>query len=105
VYVDGHVETLRRVIPLRAEEWERVAPRGEWNLEVRFLAHEIYTDKREIDIDGFHVRILAISFADFCGDRPDDATLLSIYHEHMTVRLNEARTPQSVRDRYVALTA
>ena len=31
VYVDGHVETLRRVIPLRAEEWERVAPRGEWN--------------------------------------------------------------------------
>lgn len=104
VYVDGHIDTLRRVIPLRAEEWERVAPRDEWDLEVRFIAHQISAGDREVEIYGFRVRILAISFADFCGDRPATATLLPLYHEHMTLRLNEARTPQSVRDTYVELT-
>ena len=105
VYVDGHVETLRRVIPLRAEEWERVAPRAEWKLEVRFLAHDVSAEGREIEIDGFRVKIVPIAFADFCRDPPDAASLLPIYKEHMTLRLNEARTPQTVRDRYVRLTA
>ena len=103
VYVDGHVETLRRVIPLRAEEWERVAPRAKWSLEVRFLAHEVVAADREIEIDGFRVRIVATSFSDFCRSAPTPASLLPSYREHMILRLNEARTPQSVRDAYLEL--
>ena len=40
VYVDGHAQTLRRVLPLRIEEWERIAGVQEWNIEIilsRFL--------------------------------------------------------------------
>jgi hypothetical protein len=105
VYVDGHIEALRRVIPLRSEEWERVAPRGEWSLDVRFLAHDVTADRRELEIDGFRVQIVPFTFADFCSHQPDGATLLPIYHAHMTLRLNEARTPQTVRDRYIELTS
>jgi hypothetical protein len=106
VYVDRHLQSLRRIIPLRAEGWERSAPREEWTLKIVFLAHNIEgAEARVAEISGYRVEVVVETYSKFCQDAPPSHVLLPAYEEHVVTRLNQIGTPQSVRNRYIGIVA
>ena len=103
IYVGGHIETLRRVIPLRIEEWERIAELSEWQLEVVFIAQKPDAAARIVEIAGIPISIRFVSFADFFAPPPAASDLRVAIAEQVNVHLNQKRTPQRVRDLYLEL--
>jgi hypothetical protein len=105
VYVGGHIETLRRVIPLRLEEWERIAELADWTIEIVFVAHDPETADHEVEVAGVPVSIRFMSFDDFFAPPPEADDLTTPIAEQVNAHLNQRRTPQRVRDAYLALLA
>jgi hypothetical protein len=104
VYVDGHAQTLRRVLPMRIEEWERIADLDEWDVAVVFVAHSFSCLPMDIEIEGVHVAVQFVQYNDFLADVPAPADMTSLFANYVNARLNARQTPQRVRDTYIELT-
>jgi hypothetical protein len=104
VYVDGHAQTLRRVLPLRVEEWERIAELAEWGVRVVFIAHSFSCPPTDIDVEGVNVQVEFVSYRDLFAGAPTPDALRDLFATHVNARLNEPRTPQKAREAYLALT-
>ena len=102
VYINGHVQTLRRVVPLRVEEWERVKDLDKWTFEVVFVAHSFDAQARDIEVNGAVIHLRFETFAEFTS-HSDASKLTNLFTLHVNAPLNERRTPQRVRDTYLAL--
>jgi hypothetical protein len=104
VYIDGHAQTLRRVLPMRIEEWERIADLKDWEIEVVFVAHSFSCLPADLEIEGLDVAVQFVSYPDFIAAAPTADEMRDLFATHVNARLNERRTPQRVRDAYVGLT-
>jgi hypothetical protein len=104
VYVDGHAQTLRRVLPMRIEEWERIADLEDWDVEVVFVAHSFSCLPANIEIEGFHVAVMFVEYSNFIAGAPTPSEMTDLFATHVNARLNERRTPQRVRDTYLEVT-
>lgn len=104
VYVDGHAQTLRRVLPMRIEEWERIADLEEWEVQIVFVAHSFSCMPADLQIEGLDVAVQFLEYADFIAEAPTPAEMTELFATHVNGRLNERRTPQRVRDTYLELT-
>jgi hypothetical protein len=104
VYVDGHAQTLGRVLPMRVEEWERIADLATWEVRVVFVAHSFSCLPTGLEIDGIRVAVEFVSYSDFFAGAPTPETLSDLFAINVNDRLNEPRTPQRVRDTYLELT-
>jgi hypothetical protein len=107
VYVQSHLRTLRSVIPLRLEEFERVADAREWKVAIFFVAHSLEKDVKPVTetICGVHIEITPITFEALFAQVPPNEALAAVIAERVNTLLNEQRTPQRIRDKYIALTA
>lgn len=103
IYVDGHVQTLRRVLPMRLEEWQRIDDIEAWTVEVVFVAHSFSCLAVPVSIDGVEVAVTFIEYRDLISAAPTPAAIEELFALHVNGRLNERRTPQRVRDRYFEL--
>lgn len=104
VYVDGHAQTLGRVLPMRVEEWERIADLETWDVSVVFVAHSFSCLPANLEINGMQVTVEFVVYADFIGGAPAPEAMTDLFATHVNGRLNEPRTPQKVRDTYLELT-
>jgi hypothetical protein len=104
IYVDGHAQTLRRVLPLRVDEWKRIADVGEWQVEIVFVAHSFSCLPVNLVIEGIEIVIRFVEYGNFIADAPTPAGMADLFAIHVNGRLNERRTPQRVRDTYIHLT-
>ncbi len=103
VYLDEHLRTLAKAINSRKAEWEGVAEISEWELELVFVAHGFDCEPpKPQTIDGVKVSFRFESFEDFLAVEVDE-TIYSTIAEHVNSRLNERRTPNSVRKKYCSL--
>lgn len=105
IYLEGHIQTLRRVVPLRRAEWERVASLGSWEIRVVFVAHSFSCEPRELDIAGARVSIGFETFDELVASVEDADVLVPLFTEHVNQQLSEARTPERVRERYLEICA
>lgn len=64
-YIDIHVASLRRILPRRELELKQAAAPADWDFEVKFVAHDLTgmnSGAQTHDIEGFRVRLSAMSF-------------------------------------------
>jgi hypothetical protein len=104
VYVDGHAQTLSRVLPTRIEEWERIADLNAWQVKVVFVAHSFSCLPTNLEIDGMNVVVEFVEYSDFLAEAPAPGDLADLFATHVNARLNEPRTPLRVRETYLQLT-
>lgn len=97
VYVDEHLRTLDKSLVGRLQELEGIADAARWSIHLNFVAHELQVGLIAPKyLHGITVTMSTITFADLADSiaAPDLTALMNL---HMRARLNEARTPESVR--------
>ena len=105
VYFLAHLQSLRRVLPIRVEEWEGIADPNEWKAKIVFVAHDI-TVSPELagplhDPSGAIIEFEFLKFGEFV--QADAAGLVDAFAHHVHAPMNERRTPDVVRERYLEL--
>ena len=105
VYLESHIQTLRRVMPLRISELERVAPVEDWDILVTFVAHSFSCIPQETQISGSVIRIAFVTMSNLVHPAGGTSLLVDIFTRQINCCLNQARTPERVRRRYLAICA
>jgi hypothetical protein len=105
IYLEGHIQTLRRVVPLRRSEWERIAPLDAWDVRVVFVAHSFSCEPRQVEIGGTRISIEFEDFDHLATSIADAWALVALFTQHVNSELREARTPEKVRERYLEICA
>jgi hypothetical protein len=103
VYVDAHAQTLRRVLPMRIEEWERIADLADWKVELVFVAQSFSCLPTDLDVEGVGVAVRFLEYSGFLASAPEPGAMTDLFATHVNARLNERRTPQRVRDTYLEI--
>lgn len=100
VYVREHFRTLDKAIQMRKEELLGVADLCEWEVIVKFVAHQVTANlPSEIFIQGLRVRPIAISFVELIDNISGLAGLHETINAYVAGPLGERRTPSSIRIR------
>jgi hypothetical protein len=98
VYIQEHLRTLRKVVPLRKVELEAVAPIEEWQATVRFFAHEIDPGQLgPVEIDGLTINFELATFDSIQETLAVDEALLVGFASWFLPSLRARRTPEDVR--------
>jgi hypothetical protein len=105
IYLDAHVQTLARVMPLRAGEWIRIADLDQWQLEIVFVAHSFTCLPTNVEIEGLEVVVDFVEFPSLIQRAPAPSSMKEVFAAYVNHKLNERRTPQRVRDTYLHLTS
>lgn len=103
VYIDDHLSTLRRVLPIRIEELEDRRPVADWLLELHFVSHSADPGLlAATNVDGLPVRITYHTFSGIAplGAVPAFQALLS---QHFVDQLNVVHVPSRFRRSAIAL--
>jgi hypothetical protein len=108
VYLDNHLLTVARVLPLRADEWSWISDIAEWSVTVVFVAHDytpgvLVRDTYRDDHLGLTVELEHITFDDLVKKSPPFEGLVDDFAELVHAPLNERRTPERVRASYARL--
>ena len=107
VYLDGHLQSLRRILPLRAAEWIGISDVDEWSVTVTFVAHSFGPGVTEVEgwVEeefGIPVDLEYLKFADMIASiEPVD--LRDAFGDLVHAPLNQRRTPERVRAKYSEL--
>lgn len=103
-YLREHVRTLGKAIQLRKDELTRIADLDDWNVQIVFVAHgvEARPPAGKI-IEGLRVSFEALTFAQFfqrehAADTPDED-----FHAQYLHVLENQRTPDRVRRRFLEI--
>ncbi len=105
VYVDDHLSTLMRVIPMRIEELEDRVSIGDWKLTLRFVSHSMDTGLlEEAVIGGLPVQIEYYNFSDI-APLSADADFRALFHHHFVDQLNVVHVPAKFRQSALDLLA
>jgi hypothetical protein len=98
IYVQEHLRTLRKVIPLRKVELEAVAEIAQWQATIRLVAHQVTAPTPPpIIIDGLAIAFELCTFSDLIDATEVTDNLLAVLNETFIPPLNARRTPESVR--------
>ena len=102
VYLRNHLASLKGVIRSRIDdEWLPISEPSDWTVNVRFVAHS--TDlglPSEDEIESVRVRLHVMTYEDLIADiELDDPIFWSAFGHWGFNVLNQARTPQTVRDK------
>lgn len=97
VYVDDHIATLRRVLPLRIEELEDRMPIAHWVLDLHFISHSVDQNLLPfMNIEGLAVQITYRQFADITP-LGADLEFQALLSEHFVDKLNVVHVPAKFR--------
>jgi len=107
VYIEEHIRTLHRNISGRQQEWERIADLEEWKFSLNFVAHVIVDQPSgEELLDAFPcpANLAYLTFAE-AWERAkvactDHAQIIQLFNCHVVDRLNESKTPETVRMKF-----
>jgi hypothetical protein len=103
-YIEGHLRTLGKVVPLRRAELESVADIGDWQASVTFVAHQfVGTQPVSVNIEGLRIAINVTTFADLFESFQIDDDLVAQINNLFLPPLRERRTPDFVRQTTLAL--
>jgi len=96
-YIEEHIRTLRKVLPLRVEELDSIANISEWKAKITFVAQSVNCDPpKEMILDGLRVQFKILTFSEFIGTV--DVELIGPFISLLFLRpLGEKRTPEAVR--------
>ncbi|WP_146127801.1 hypothetical protein [Burkholderia gladioli] len=106
VYVEQHVATLRKSILRRIDELTAVADVDAWDATINFVAHGIVGDiPAETEVHGLNIRIRATTFAEFLRQHAAEITpqIAAAIEQHVLAPLREQRTPNEVRQTFLAI--
>lgn len=103
VYVDDHLSTLRKVLPIRIEELEDRAAIANWMLDLHFISHSADPGlMANTDIDGLRVNIIYHRFSDLAALGIDPA-FQALLGPHFVDQLNVVHVPSRFRRSAIAL--
>lgn len=98
VYVREHLRTLRRNLPVRRQEWERISEIEKWKLRIRFLVHEDARTSETAPMPAGIESLDVVTFQDqlqkllpAMDKEPEKA--LALFNDHIVARLNAPNTP------------
>jgi hypothetical protein len=102
VYLRNHLASLKGVIRSRLDdEWLSISEPSEWTVNVTFVAHS--TDVGwtfDVQIEGVRIRLHLVTYDELiAGIEPGKSAFRSAFHQWVVDVLNQARTPQAVRDK------
>jgi hypothetical protein len=108
VYLASHFEKLRRILPLRIEEWAGIADVEEWSVEVNFIAHDFAADVLGQgawvdEASDLSVNLKFVRIGELIEEAPPPDQLIDAFGEQVVKPLNERRTPEGVRLKYAAM--
>ena len=101
IYVESHLRTVRRVLPLRTEEWQGIADPADWSVCLNFVSHRLGGNlPHDFGPPGHAITLRYLTFSEFFASlRPTTAQLNAIM-QGMHRGVAEERTPRPVRERY-----
>ena len=106
IYIDEHLASMRKSLPKRIPELTSITDLSCWRVEVIFVAHTIIGDlEKHVVVDGLKVTIRAIEFADLLSKKslPIQSQLTLAINEYVLKPLREYRTPNDVRNSFLAI--
>lgn len=102
-YVQDHLNTMRNVMPLRAEELEDRAALDKWQLELQFFAHELDDGMTTaIEVSGVPVNIVYRRYSDLAENNLNG--LPAILNEHFRDELNRIHVHRDIRSKVIEMT-
>jgi hypothetical protein len=106
LYVDEHVRTLGRILPLRyEEEWAPIHDTpGDWGVQIVFVATQVAAElcqRNETIAPGVSCRLDFKTFAEFLAD-VNAEEILTTFNERVVDQLNESGTPLEFRRTFTA---
>jgi hypothetical protein len=97
VYVDAHLATLRRVLPIRLEELEDRAPIADWVLQLHFVSHSADADLSvEARVGDLAIQITYHRFEDVAA-LGEELSFQEILREGFVDKLNVVHVPARFR--------
>lgn len=103
-YLEGHLFTVRKILPLRLDELEGVEDRAAWNIRVTLLGHDIeIPPHQDVMIDDVTLHVSVTTFADFLEGSQTEPDIAQSIATHVLQPLRERRTPSEVRDALLAV--
>jgi len=104
-YIDEHIRTLRKVLPLRVEELSSVANLEDWRATITFVAQSFdCAPPANMKINGLQIQFKIQTFADFTRNAWTEIPE-SIIGRLFLDPLRERRTPEEVRLKLLAILA
>jgi hypothetical protein len=104
-YIEEHLRTLGKIVPLRRAELESVSNIENWHASVTFVAHQfVGTQPAPVNIDGLTVSIAVTTFSEWVATNLQiNEALVGPVNELFLPPLRERRTPDFVRQKLVSL--
>ena len=105
IYVEEHLRTLKKIIPIRLNELFGIADINKWSATVIFVAHSFSKDvvEYEMNICGLNVKTEYILYKDIISQVKNDKSNLKSYNNFILDTLNFSRTPKKVRDTVLSI--
>lgn len=104
VYQRNHLASMKGVIRSRLdEEWLSISEPSEWTVNVTFVAHSTDVGRTyEDEIEGVRIRLHFVTYDELiAGIEVGVPAFGSAFNQWFVDVLNQARTPQAVRDKVV----
>lgn len=109
-YVEGHLRTLRKVIPYREQDLNLIAPASDWTFHIGFIDHDnslLSTHKNGDAVTNagdYHADLFFTTYADLIHELGGVKLLasqhLDLFESLVHNRLSTYHVPQYVRDKY-----
>lgn len=105
IYVEEHLRTLRKIVPIRLNELLGIADIDLWSATIFYVAHSISESLSEYEIDmcGLKVCTKYILYEDIISQAQQDKKMVKSYNEFILNTLNTNRTPKKVRDAVISI--
>ncbi len=102
--MQGHIRVLEKALDLRREEWATFSDPKKWDIEVKFIAHELSAQiPRSVAIGGIAVRLSFESYASLVSNLAIDGAFQDIFSHTVLAPLSEKRTPDKARAKLLEL--
>ena len=110
VYIDGHINSLNRIIPLRLQKPEAAYGHGDWMLTVVFLSHNnsrlsTHDDGESISYGTITVTFKYMLFSEFLEkqiNQTKSGAKLAIFKSVVTDRISNLPNSSYLREAYLA---
>lgn len=103
-YLNNHMEVLWRVLDARIKEWETYSEETGWVVKIIFVAHAFAVDEpEEIEREGVTIRISFCNYTDLIEEVRVHGGLGDAVRSFVLQPINEKRTPNHARERFIQL--
>ena len=100
IYVEEHLRTLKKIVPIRLNELLGISDIKNWSATIYYVAHSLSRDLSEyvMTINDLKINTKYILYKDFIHASQQEKNMEAIYNKYILDILNTNRTPQKVRD-------